>query len=1116
MKKFLISAFLAIVVSSGYSQSTSSTVPLISNYASLPSFAPKSTEAASLMKAIMYPVNYSTGLPQIEIPIYEIKLKDGTVLPIKLTYHASGYKPTEEKQRIGIGWTLEAEPQISRSVNGNPDEEYYLTHTDHNNLIGDDRNRTEAIYGGDADFQPDHFFYKLMNKSGSFISKSPVTGDGDWQKCFFTVPYDPITIYGSPDDYFLINDNGYRYAFTKKNSMSRLKIRNTSFTSYELTQYPTVYKTDLIVSPFNEEIKFSYSDFIDDRNGYNKITRRNNTNSYSVWVEEPTESVYAAPLFSQDGLGFNLGYGKYYIMDLMSSIYSSMVAQGETNSRFGGLIKTTRNFYEANTKYGHTSLIAKNGLREIETYALDNEPYSDIPLEYRDNSIERFGQLSNIQFPDGTIEFTDKSLVEGEYQVLDYILIKDKQNNIIKKIQLITHLATTDKHRALLDKVCFKNADGTTEYEYNLEYYVDPNELSGFMTNRWNDWYSENAQPKFYKPVVYKGEILQYGLLPIGDNIDNIYYKQELYDTYENSTYTPDVKGVKEFEGDYSGVRKQFVLKKIKYPTGGSCVFNYEPNRFSKYENNEEGERRLFYYYPDGLRINEIDYFDKENTLTSRRQYKYGKNEDGSGVPFIELKPEDFVITENKRYSVVARFSGLEGIQVAYKKDAYVQTYLTKPIVNPYYDVGTPILYDEVAEYYEELKENEQTNRVKTIYKYDLAGIEDMRPFRYTYNIGLNTVYTSAVAYSLDQWKIGKLSSVEQWGLDANKQTQLVSKKDYKYKTIHSQCIQNYYIPHSTTMQEVLYMVDMPIYSNFWGRIKQKAEGVRDYPYPIIVYPEITNSGQQVQSQGAMVLDEERDSTDGVVLVKKYTYDELLKHLNPTELSVSGKDKTKIDYYEKYTYSGDNENDEIAKRNILNTMTSKERWKNNLMTFKLQNNYWFFNNGEPLADLNNIPLSAFPALKEVLVGQDNNSLEVRLKYHNYDNSGNPTYISKDDCIRAVYLWGYNNQYPIAEIKNALYIDVINALNALGVSSIENQISKPNTPDMNVVNQLRQKLPNAEVTTYTYIPLVGMASKTDPRGITTYLKYDSFNRLQNIKDNNSNPINEYQYHYYNQP
>jgi YD repeat-containing protein len=53
---------------------------------------------------------------------------------------------------------------------------------------------------------------------------------------------------------------------------------------------------------------------------------------------------------------------------------------------------------------------------------------------------------------------------------------------------------------------------------------------------------------------------------------------------------------------------------------------------------------------------------------------------------------------------------------------------------------------------------------------------------------------------------------------------------------------------------------------------------------------------------------------------------------------------------------------------------------------------------------------------------------------------------------------------------------------------------------------------SQMTTFTYNPLVGMTSSTDPKGETTYYEYDNFQRLMNIKDKDGNVIKHMTYHY----
>ena len=138
-------------------------------------------------------------------------------------------------------------------------------------------------------------------------------------------------------------------------------------------------------------------------------------------------------------------------------------------------------------------------------------------------------------------------------------------------------------------------------------------------------------------------------------------------------------------------------------------------------------------------------------------------------------------------------------------------------------------------------------------------------------------------------------------------------------------------------------------------------------------------------------------------------------------------------------------------------------------------------------------------------------MEERTMCHNYDSYGNPLYLSIDDSTQIVYLWGYQGQYPIAEIMNATYDEVKTALGGVAPESLSSAI----IPNETILDDLRKNLKNSLVTTYIYQPLVGMISKTDPRGNKTTYHYDSFDRLQCIKDRNGNIVESYDYHYRNQ-
>jgi len=66
----------------------------------------------------------------------------------------------------------------------------------------------------------------------------------------------------------------------------------------------------------------------------------------------------------------------------------------------------------------------------------------------------------------------------------------------------------------------------------------------------------------------------------------------------------------------------------------------------------------------------------------------------------------------------------------------------------------------------------------------------------------------------------------------------------------------------------------------------------------------------------------------------------------------------------------------------------------------------------------------------------------------------------------------------------------------------------------IVDELRLHPSDAMMTSYTYEPLIGMTSQTDPKGYTLLYQYDAAGRLETIKDEDGNIIEHYQYNYSN--
>lgn len=63
-----------------------------------------------------------------------------------------------------------------------------------------------------------------------------------------------------------------------------------------------------------------------------------------------------------------------------------------------------------------------------------------------------------------------------------------------------------------------------------------------------------------------------------------------------------------------------------------------------------------------------------------------------------------------------------------------------------------------------------------------------------------------------------------------------------------------------------------------------------------------------------------------------------------------------------------------------------------------------------------------------------------------------------------------------------------------------------------LDEIRLCPSDAEITTYTYKPLTGMTSRSDPNGTTIYYEYDTFGRLKQGKNDDTHIMNRYNYHY----
>lgn len=222
-----------------------------------PNPVPKSPNVASLGKFGDYQVSHFSGLPEISIPLFEVK--SGSIsIPITLSYHASGVKPTDVASWVGLGWALSTGGQVSRSIRGKADEDSFRqnalrlgtlpvcgpTGTGAYNYLND-------IVTGIKDTDPDIFDYSFPGGSGKFLlpyGESP-----------YLIPAAPVSINPFVLDKFEITDqNGvlYRYG-VGANTMESTYSQNGGGSVSGATAW---HLTEIIAPNSDDQVSYVYQD----------------------------------------------------------------------------------------------------------------------------------------------------------------------------------------------------------------------------------------------------------------------------------------------------------------------------------------------------------------------------------------------------------------------------------------------------------------------------------------------------------------------------------------------------------------------------------------------------------------------------------------------------------------------------------------------------------------------------------------------------------------------------------------------------------------------------------------------------------------------------------------
>lgn len=1073
MKKTMLSIVMMLFCVWGYAQE-------------LPKIVPPSPTAYELGKYGDIPVNSFSGTIQHNIPLITYKTNN-LVVPISISYNSNGIKVDQLTSNVGLGWSLNIGGVISRVVKGKPDENRTVSIPQ--NIIGNYESDEAISYfynlgNNEAlDSQIDVFNFNFLGKSGKFVLNQ--------QKEPMLLNSSELKIERIQDGFLIIDGTGVKYYFTSTES-SKYRSRGNGQDIWSQDNITAWYLTK-IVHPKGDEIYFQYS-----------------TNNYSYDIGK-SQSLKGTYPFAQTGC-------------------NGIVTQHYTASPIS------------------TNEVSISGKRIIQIYS--------------NNSLN--GKVK--------VDYNTSSPVLSNYYLVDKVTLSNNQEHEIEKVSF--NYLSTSNNRNFLANLIFKDVNKKYEFNY-IDPNSFPQRLSfsqdhwGYYNGKSNTYFFPNPTnlPNIGSPLVDQNigankdidiNSAKKGMLKeiIHPTKGSTFFEYESNNYYGSKRILPPLESVYLIgdtqSSDFNGKTVSTIITDVNFTQtvrfnssvsfndyDGNCVEIPHYTRATVKAENITNPGMDEVFSSDGYSIGNSFQIEPENrysnlkiTLTEGNDYKitltvakpcilasvgfnYYKGpseivntnipQGGVRIKSIKNKERTFSTPQIKRY-----YYG--------KKETLNQSSGVKGI-NPWY-VFTSINRQSCED------PNSSSGQFLCLYKdiiYKSLASSSVRQF-YQSSTAFTTNYKNiTISYGGDNFENG------------GEELEYYTRNDQFGNPIYGNHIQgsvknnwgwdNGLLKRQTSFRkngelflkvrekENTYTRDNNINNVVYGfTVRKNFDLLCTYAQPDIRNLDNLDIMENSFRTNWHYLDQttekqyDNNGSNPIITTTNYYYDNP-DHLQQTRVETTNSQGEVIKTETKYAHDV-NDTRLISEYRIaepINVETTKEV---NTNTIKLSNQNTVYKDFAGLY------------LPEVIqTSKDSQTLEDRVVYHSYDDKGNPTEVSKKDGTKIYYVWGYQQTQPIAKIEG--YTDTalanITSLVNTAVSASNNDTDVASENNLRLaLNAIRNNtnMANSQVTTFTYDPLIGVTSITDPRGQTIYYEYDGFNRLEFIKDADGNLLKEHKYNYKN--